>query len=400
MHNYFYKIRTGLIIILSFYLVLGCEDFLEIGEPKNQISQSSIFRNKETALAALADVYTGLRSKGILCGDPSGISVLLGNYSDELQSLTTQQADFRSFYELGVQSSSSAVASLWSNAYQQIYEVNNIIEGVQLNRNYLDSSTANQLLGEAYFIRGLLHFYLTNIFGDIPYVVSTDYNINKNIYKTDNKEVYALAMKDLVLAESLLPLDYPTASRTRANKSAAQLVMARINLYQKNWSAAKLYVSKVLANSAYTLVQDLDAVFLKDSKSAILQWFPADTGANTLEGQYFIFLSLPPSNFALTDSFLNSFENGDLRKSQWIKKLSNSQLSYSHPYKYKQNNKTAVSQEYSMVLRVEEAYLIAAEAENELGNLSQAKVFLNKIRSRAGLPDDTSMSVEEMRDHI
>jgi hypothetical protein len=51
---------------------------------------------------------------------------------------------------------------MWVNAYKQIYAVNNIIEGIEESQDYLDESTSNQIRGEAYFIRALLHFYLVN----------------------------------------------------------------------------------------------------------------------------------------------------------------------------------------------------------------------------------------------
>ena len=58
---------------------------------------------------------------------------------------------------------------------------------------------------------------------------------------------------------------------------------------------------------------------------------------------------------------------------------------YFYPFKYKQYAKTPASLEYSVMLRVEEAYLIAAEAENRLGNTAAALQNLSSIRSRAGL---------------
>lgn len=143
--------------------------------------------------------------------------------------------------------------------------------------------------------------------------------------------------------------------------------------------------------------QDLNKTFLKDSKSAILQWMPADIGINTLEGQYFIFTALPPANVALSNTLLNSFEPNDQRKQKWIKTLSNSQGSYSHPFKYKLNNKTTASQEYSVVLRVEEAYLILAESNNELGNTAEALGHLNIIRSKSGLGILNSTSQSTIR---
>ena len=394
------RVPNGKIIPALLFLLMGtssCEKFLDTDEPKNQISQLMVFKDKNLALSALSDVYTNLRANTMLNGGLYGINVLLGCYTDELTSVTNQSLDFRKFYELGVQSDTAVIDALWINAYKQIYAVNNIIEGLEKSSAYIDPATIKQLTGEAYFIRALLHFYLTNLFGDIPYVSSTDYTINKNISKVAISNVYALVTGDLKKAEENLSLQYPSVGRTRVNRSAAQLLLARVYLYSKDWINSRDYALKVISNPSYLMETDLNKVFLKDSKSAIWQFMPVDLGVNTLEGQYFIIPALPPANVVLNDKLSGSFESGDIRKTLWTKEISNTQVHYTYPFKYKQNVKTASTLEYSVVLRVEEAYLILAEAYNETGNIPQALVYLNKTRTRAGLLPFNSSSQSAIR---
>ena len=52
------------------------------------------------------------------------------------------------------------------------------------------------------------------------------------------------------------------------------------------------------------------------------------------------------------------------------------------------------------ILRLGEMYLIKAEAENELNNTSAAIGALNQIRSRAGLPNTTATTQNELREAI
>lgn len=390
-----YILRFLLIFIILF--TQSCEKFLEVNEPSNQITQSTVFKDKKLAFSALSDVYTNLRANSMLKGDLYGLNNLMGCYSDEITSYTNQSLDYRTFYELNVQQNTSVVDALWVNAYKQIYAVNNILEGVSQSKDYLDESTIKQLNGESYFIRALLHFYLVNLYGEIPYIESTNYQVNQQAERMPVDQIYSKLIVDLKKAEELLPVTYPTNSRTRANQAAAQLLLSRVYLYQKDWTNAKNYATKVINNSLYLIEQDLSKTFLKDSKSAILQWMPADIGINTLEGQYFIFTTLPPANVALSNTLLNSFESNDQRKQKWIKTLSNSQGTYSHVFKYKLNNKTTASQEYSVVLRVEEAYLTLAESNNELGNTAEALGHLNIIRSKAGLGIFNSTSQSTIR---
>lgn len=401
-------IRIGLknyAIILGVSLLLlalvSCEKFLEVDEPENQISQEMVFRDKKLAYSALSDVYSNIRSNSLLNGGLAGVGTLTGCYTDELTSVSNQTIDFRTFYELGVQPNTVSVNNLWLNAYKQIYAVNSIIEGVLQSVAYLDEDTMLQILGEAYFIRGFLHFYLANLYGDIPYITMTDYQINQSVSREPVSQVYHKVEADLLQAEAMLSDAYPSTNRTHINRSGVRLVLARVKLYQNKWSEAKDYASLVMQNPAYMMEQDLTKTFLKDSKSAIWQFMPVEPGVNTLEGQYYTFLTLPPANVVLSNSLMNSFEAGDLRKTLWTKTLTNTQMSFSHPYKYKQYNKTGTaSQEYSVVLRIEEAYLITAEAENELGNTQAALTAVNKIRTRAGLAALGSVSQQQLRNSI
>lgn len=403
--NYIKKHLSKKLFVVGAIAVLissvGCEKFLEVDEPQNQISQSMVFKDKKLAYAALSDVYSNLRSNTMLNGGLAGVGTLMGCYADELTSVSNQPVDFRSFYELGVQPNTPTVNTLWVNSYKQIYAVNSIIEGVLQSVAYLDESTMLQILGEAYFIRGLLHFYMVEMYGDIPYVSTTDYNINQSVSRMPVSEVYLRIEEDLKKAETMLSDTYPSANRTHINRSGVRLFLARLYLYQNKWSEAKNYASLVIQNPAYSVEQDLSKTFLKDSKSAVWQFMPVDAGINTLEGQYYTFLTLPPANVVLSQSLLNSFEDGDQRKVQWTKTLSNSQMTYSHAYKYKQYNKTSTtSLEYSVVLRIEEAYLILAESENELGNIGSALVAVNKLRTRAGLTVLSGLSQQQLRTAI
>ncbi|SHK68872.1 RagB/SusD family nutrient uptake outer membrane protein [Epilithonimonas mollis] len=397
-HSYHSKkfFLTSIILFCSFYLI-SCEKFLEVDDPNNQISQSMVFKDKGLAYAALSDVYTNLRANTLLNGSLYGVGTLMGCYTDELNSVSNQSLDFKSFFDLSVQQNTTVVNTIWVNAYKQIYAVNNIIEGVGKSTAYLDQQTIDQILGEAYFIRGFLHFYLVNLYGDVPYITTTDYLQNQSVSRQSVDNVYVHIEEDYQKADQYLTDQYPTANRTRINRSGVRLALARLYLYKQEWAKASLMADLVIQNPLYTMEQDISKTFLKDSKSAIWQFMPLEAGVNTLEGQYYIFVTLPPQNVVLSQNLLDSFEPGDQRKQKWTKTLSNAAMSYAYPYKYTQNNKTSSSLEFSIVLRVEEAYLISAEAENELGNTQTAINRLNQLRQRAGLAGLGGLSQQQVR---
>lgn len=390
-------INPTILLLVSAICFSSCEKFLELDEPTNQISSKIVFTNKKMALAALSEVYANLRSNTLFNGGLNGSGVLLGCYTDELTAVTSQSADYKTFYELAVTPTTPVIDNTWINAYKQIYAVNTIVEGLENSNTYIDENSRKQMLAEALAIRGILHFYLTNLFGAVPYVTITDYQQNSTIPKLSTNDIYVKVQADWEAAFNAISYDYPSPDKTRLNKSAVSLLLARLYLYQKKWTEAKHYAEMAIQNSSGSLETDINKVFLKDSKSTVWQFAPVDTGYNTMEGQFYIFTALPPSTVVLSESILNSFDSQDLRKAVWTKTLSNTSMSYTHPFKYKQNTKTATSLEYSVVLRIEEAYLIIAESLNELNDVNGALTNLNRIRNRAGLSSISGISQSQFR---
>jgi hypothetical protein len=258
-------------------------------------------------------------------------------------------------------------------------------------------------MGEALFIRALLHFYLVNIFGDVPYITQTDYKKNSTVSRTPTPEVYQNCTRDLENAIAVLPDAAATSDmeRVRPNKSTAQALLARVYLYNKSYPEAANMASAVLNQEGlYGLEQNIAKVFLIGSKETIWQLQSGNAGVNTAESSFFTFTSGPPPLVSLSDNLVNSFGSDDLRKSNWIKTISKGTSTWYHAYKYKENKSTSVSKEYSIVFRLAEQYLIRAEARAEQGDLIGAKEDLNKIRHRGGLSDISALSQQEILDAI
>src|SRR5690606_9166259 len=70
-----------------------------------------------------------------------------------------------------------------------------------------------------------------------------------------------------------------------------------------------------------------------------------------------------------------------------------------YPYKYKIKN-GGDSEEYSMVIRYAELYLIRAEAYAKDGNIQAALDDLNSIRNRAGLSHWTSADITNIEQMV
>ena len=400
--NYIYRrwaVLCRLIMLMTLgVLFLSCEKALEPEFPEFLLSEGAVFQDASTVEAALSNIYAGLRDNSIVNGSPRGISVLLGLYADELDYYRADSPLDNAFYHHTVLPNNSAVSDFWNNSYSLIYNTNVIIEG--LKHAPLEETEKNQFLGEALFLRGYLHYNLAQLFGDIPYIKTTDYIENAAVSRMPLTEVYQFMEEDLRTAKSLLPIIETSGERLRVSKGVASAMLARLYLYTEQWEKTVTESTAVIAEGTYTWQPDLNLVFLKESPSTIWQLKPQFEGSATKEGENFIFDFGPPSLYALTPNFMGDFESGDLRRAAWTREISNGSVSWYHPYKYKQNMFAGSSTEYSILFRLAEQYLIRAEANLEMGKLQEVRNDINVIRLRAGLEPAAANTQEEVRNEL
>jgi len=315
----------------------------------------------------------------------------LGESADELTDETMGNESTDNFLSntLTVQINSGNVSSLfWQPAYFVIYNANAVISGVQASGG-ISTSQKSQLIGEAEFIRAYCYFYLTNLFGELPLVLSVDFNTTALLTKTTQAKVYQQVISDLLDAEKSLPGDFSSAGGQpiRANKWSAAALLARVYQYLGYWQSADSASSAVINSGQFSLV-GLDSVFLANSNEAILQLQTNDAPPYaTLEGNFFIpYDSTSSVTCWLTSQLLTAFEPNDLRRQNWVDSSDYSGAYYYYPFKYKVMAGTSwpASENYTL-LRFAEQYLIRAEAEANLGDSTDAINDLNIIRNRAGL---------------
>lgn len=383
--------------LLLFIVIVSssCEDFVSVDVPYTQLSGELVFDDVKTAEAVLVTIYSKMQANTMVTGDAGGLSVLLGNYTDELVCYSSNIPELL-YYQNNLLAANSNVQSLWRNTYNLIYTANKVIEGVE-NSDSLAEIDRARIVGEALFVRAYLHFYLNQLFGEIPYVTTTDYRKNTSIGKQTNEALFLLLEDDLLRSENLLTDNYIGIHRVRPNKSTVLALQARLYLYHEQWELAKKKASMVINNSVlYSLVMDINAVFLQNSPGTIWQLMSAPAGKNTLDAKSFIFTAVPPPARALRQGLVDQFEINDLRGINWVKSVSNSSRTFYHAFKYKLNNDTSTSMENSIQFRLEEMYLIRAEANAELNLLDLSAADLNRIRNRAGLANTTALTKDQI----
>lgn len=380
---------TKKIFLISFYslfllLLSSCEDFIDIDDPDYLLNYESVFSDPQTVEATLLGVYAQLRSNVLLTGAPQGLNILLGSYTDELDYFSVYSLPEEAFYRNILLPSNETVNDLWNGCFNMIYTANTILEGTE-DSIYLTPEDRDQFRGEALFIRGLIHFYLTNLFGEIPYIITTDYEYNKIIGKEKQDEIYARIIRDLKEAQDLLSETDNTGYKVRPNRKTATALLARASLYNKEWEKAIEYASELIQTTEWET--DISKIFLKESPSILWQLQPQFEGQNTLENQAFVFYTIPPPVRALTPTIVEAFETDDLRKTNWVNSVTDGDRTFYYAYKYQHGVGEPFDSEYSVIFRLSEQYLIRAESLSQIGDLSSAATDLNKVRTRAGLDE-------------
>lgn len=395
----------GIGILILF--ISSCNKFVQIAPPATQLVTASVFSNSASATAAQISIYVQM----VNSDESANIAQNSGILGDELASHSSQPAQVELYTNALLPNNDEG---RWSSGYKYIYQANAIIEALQNNGN-ITSPVRQQLTGESKFLRAFWHFYLTNMYGDIPLILTTDYSINERISRTPRAQVYTQIIKDLNDAAQLLNASYidgtdtaVTSDRVRPTKWAAYAMLARAYLYSGKYDSAAAAASLVINNSNYQLCTNLsplmgpNSVFLSNSTEAIWQLsIPLPATSNTADAQYFVLTSAPGTgtlrSTTISTQLLNSFDSGDLRKSNWIgvyKTTKSPFISYYFPYKYQNTTKSIT--EYVMVLRLAEQYLIRAEAEAQMNNLTDAINDLNVIRNRAGLPNTSATTQADL----
>ncbi|RYJ44285.1 RagB/SusD family nutrient uptake outer membrane protein [Flavobacterium beibuense] len=379
-------------ILIAGITLVSCDDFVQVDPPNSQLTGDVVFDDKTTANAVIVGIYGKMRDSGLMTGQIGGISCSLGLYADELDFY--QDIGANNFYTNSLYAEATPVRDLWNSSYNIIYAANAVAEGIP--KSALASGDKDHFLGEALFIRALMHFYLVNLYGDIPYVTGTDYLANSRVSKLPTAEVYQSIINDLNQAHELLPQEDFSWERVRPLKATATALLARVYLYNGRWGEAADSASAIINDPSYVLENDPDMAFLKENPGTIWQFSPAAEGNNTNEGNLFIFNQGPPPVVALKESFVNAFETGDLRRQHWIREITDGSSVWYHPFKYRMRAVVGSSTEYSIVLRLGEQYLIRAEARARQGDLIGAKEDLDIIRARAGLAGTTAISQQDV----
>lgn len=401
--------KKVLIPVLALTFLASCNVLDK--EPLTTIAPSNFFKSAEDAEAAITAVYDGLQRKG----NYAEVQNLIGNMpSDDCSSLN---GDVRNLDVINWNSTTGQVYDAYRDPYAAINRANGVLKYVPAIS--MNSARRDQILGEARFVRALSYFNLVRLYGGVPLRLEpteTGDPAVLNLPRATADQVYAQVVADLTAAATLLPDQNPT----RAAKGAANALLARVQLTQRNWTAAKDAANQVLTGRGnYALSQSFNNLFPADNTTSRESIFEVQFSGSTDGGTSFtlpdLLLPQPPATYSFqkfnipTTELLQVADTvNDLRWSyQGNVNAGRNHASYvdggrgtsnddgPFVYKWRSNPNGFNSPDNYYILRLAEVYLTYAEAANELSGPSQDVLDkLNMIRQRAGLAALTTGSAQ------
>lgn len=272
------------------------------------------------------------------------------------------------------------VKAIWQDMYDAINRANMVLARVP-EVSGLDDEERNQILGEAYLIRGLTYHNLVRVFGGVPLILTptTEYSESNNVTRATVADVYTQIVADLTKAEQLMTATSPT---TYGTVGAAKALLARVHLYRGDYEAAEAKADEVI-DMGYTLAPDYRTLFDAEGTNT-----PEDIFKVLFTAQQYNWIGYYGHNsrdggnnyVKPTQDLLDAYEPADTIRFNWtIARAGTTRVSF---VKWP----TTYGAEDIHVIRFAEVLLIKAECQARRNDLSGAVDTYNLIRERVKLP--------------
>ena len=401
----------------------ACKDFVDLA-PISSATTANAYNTAPDAEAALTGVYDSFSQEyyiwdNILFSDVISDNYYAGGDNPEIFAID----------KLEITPTNARLNSNWGQLYGAIAKANLVLQKVPAIQDAaLDNNNRRaEILGEASFLRAFHYYQLVSLFGGVPLVtspISSTESGATNVPRSTEEEIYAQIITDLEFAAANLPDTYSgvaSISKARATKGAANALLAKVYAQKpsKDYSKVLQYADAVISSPAdYRLMPSFDFLWDGDhynnAESILEAQFEGGPEAN-----YGPQLLLPPSisgdswrKFVTpSKDLVKAFddENDQVRKNAtvlfenapWSDEYWALPVGGSVPFAYKwksANGWASTNRQY--LLRLADIILLKAEALNELNRPLDAKLEVDKIRLRAGLPPTTASTQATLKPAI
>jgi hypothetical protein len=443
MKNKLYNILS----VLAFCVVFtACQNELDIAKLGNLGSETDFYKTDADAEKAIACCYYNLYS------NYSNIMSAANLLSDDIWCGGGSRGDLANNEDIGAYAFSTnnqLVENLYSGLYTQIYNANLVLGKFSA----YDTDTKKRDKAEAYFFRGMAHFYLGAFFGTAPVVnhlLATNEYAQKN---STQQQLYEQATSDFKAAIEMGALSSKTSANqkiARVTQEAAYSYLGKSYVFLGKWSDAANAFENVITSQKYQLYQGnygdiirmvtdfgseniLEGNMVWDSALAwnftFANWYCVQHGwranQHNWAGKKAEYADLSSGGYgfynprkSVYDAFVAEEGTDGYRLNQTIKTydqikndigvtISAGQRLHGHEGYYNWKNRLVKSELifgnefFSCVnlryMRYAEVLLLAAEANLKAGNTSKAIDYVNQVRIRAKLAPKSTITLDDIK---
>ena len=439
--QYIKKLFISIAGLLFFLTITQCTDSLDIIDP-NRLSPNSFWRNEADAEAGLTAVYSSLPA--IPAFGRIGVALLLMHRSDEVNPFPQINVNDGGIFN--ATPDFPRLRETWGELSKQVAAANQVISNVP--NIDMDPERQQQILGETYFLRAHAHFYLVNQWGNIPLQLAEVLEVEDIfIGNSTPAQVYESIISDLLNAQSSLPQTWPDDQIGRASWGAATALLGKSYLYTQEWDKAAVEFKKIIDSGLYDLTADYADNFREETTNNVESIFEVQydgnttggwggTGANVWRGQAWE-ADLAPRAFSsqqsvsvnqfvfdlfmeqqtvdggedprakativwnyegammYQQSFTEAFSGPDLDRI-WVRKY----LNFENETSLAPGSWAGDTNNWRLI-RLADVLLMYAEALNEsTGPTPDAFAAINRVRTRANMPEYSGMDQQTLREAI
>lgn len=436
------------ILIFCFVLAfVGCkEDFLD-RHSLTSINAATFWKTENDGILGINGIYDALQDRSVYSGNLNGYVGLpmYDNFGDNSYNAYKWEGP-GIFMIANVDPSSKQLSGLWTSSYKGIFRANLALENIpNIPSKNISDVKKQVLIGQALFLRSLFYINLAVYYQDAPLILKVQNLDEAYVPKNTFQEIYTQVVKDLKTAVDMLPVSYPSDQYGYATKGAALGMLARIQLYNKDYQGV-LDATNAMLTLGYSLNPNYSQLFteqgefsneivfsvrfLQDALSSNGETFSSTyAGIPKVDEQpmpnlvedYYCTDGKPITTSPLYKAN-NEKANRDprLTASVYFKNdifildlnrtfKGNTATSYGRK-KYIKNLNTSVNgvpsygvggQDF-IVLRYADVLLMRAEAMVEKNQLSGVSALVNQVRARSGMPsvesvEGTNLSQAQLR---
>lgn len=404
--------------------ITSCKkSFMEQSSPNSVNIEQGMNTEADVALA-VNGAYEALRSSNCI-----GEEAILwtDDRSDDYNSTDNQSnsGDPFQFTAFALAPINPYLYNHWVALYNPIVRANVVLSQID-KISFANESTKTQYIAEMKFIRAVMYFMLVREFGDVPVVTERLTNpeqVEALTYRRKREEVYAQIFTDLKdVTESNLPVIQPASGKGRASLQAANAMLGKAYLTAAasgvdaanataNLNNAKNYLMACYNQKTFAKLSDIPFADVfdvaKEATNPEIIWqisykqgdptYSSAIARNnqaTGENTNSLFVSTGTGR-APTLDLVKEFEANDIRKNFTFKYAAHPSVQNNYITKFRDASSAASNLGRGgndwILMRYADVVLCLAEVSMLLNDEANAIVYLDMVRSRAGLPGYTAM---------